>query len=107
VNIGMARTSHIGEVLYIPIAGVLQVFQRDVEPFSLLNDSGKYICVHVGSKVHVHFRAVENGVPNTRAAYVLATLTDVHMVITGAAVFDGLGGDRIYEIIQTLSKEGA
>lgn len=104
--IAMVPTSNIGEVLYIPPDGVLQVFQRDVDPVRLLTGPGKYVCVHVGPKVHLHFRATDDGTPNPRATTVLAGLTDVHMGFTGPVVFDGLGGERIYEVIQQLSKEG-
>jgi hypothetical protein len=103
----MVPTTNIGEVLYVPPDGPLQVFQRSVDPVSLLTGSGKYVCVHVGSRVHVHFRATDDGVPNPRATAVLAGLTEVHMGFTGPVVFDGLTGDRIYEVIQQLSKEGA
>lgn len=105
--VAMVPTANIGEVLYIPTDGVLQVFAYGVEPISLLTNPGKYVCVHVGSRVHLHFRATDDGPPNPRAAAVLARLTDVHMGFTGPVIFDGLPGELIFDIIQTLSKEGA
>lgn len=101
----MMPTSDFGEVLYVPPDGVLQVFQKEVEPFSLLTGPGKYVCVHVGKHVHAHFRATDEGVPNPRATTVLVGLTEVHMVFTGPVVFDGLTGERIYELIQQLSSD--
>ena len=102
----MVPTAGFGEVLYVPPDGVLQVFQKEVEPFTLLTNPGKYICVHIG-KAHAHFRAIDEGVPNPRATTVLSGLTDVHVAFTGPVVFTGLTGDRIYQLVQQLSKEGA
>ena len=104
--IAMVPTKNIGEVLYVPPAGVLQVFAKDVDPVELLTGPGKYVCVHVGTKVHLHFRATDDGQPNPRATTILAGLTEVHMGFTGPVVFDGLDGQRIFEVIQQLSKEG-
>lgn len=102
----MRPTSDFGEVLYVPPDGVLQVFQKEVEPHTLLTGPGKYVCVHVGQHVHAHFRATDDGVINPRATTVLVGLTEVYMTFTGPVVFDGLTGDRIYTLIQELSKEG-
>jgi len=99
----MVPTSRIGEVLYIPPDGIVQVFEREVDPVNLLTGPGKYVCVHIGSKVHAHFRATDDGVPNPRATRVLVGLTEVHMGFTGPVVFVGLTGERIYEVIQQLS----
>jgi hypothetical protein len=99
-------TADFGEVFYVPPEGVLQVFQKEVEPHRLLTGPGKYVVVHVGKNIHAHFRATDDGAPNPRATTVLVGLTEVHMGFTGPVVFDGLTGDRIYELIQQLSKEG-
>lgn len=101
----MVPTKNIGAVLYIPPDGLLQVFQDHVDPVGLLNGPGKYVCVHVGTKVHVHFRAEDDGTPNPRATVVLAKLTEVHMGFTGTVVFDGLDGRQIVEIIQELNRK--
>jgi len=104
--VSMVRTDKIGELLYIPTEGVLQVYQREVDPVSLLTDTGKYICLHVGHHLHVHFRATDQGATNLRAQTVLSLYTDVQVQFTGPVLFDGLPGDHIFEIVSFLSQEG-
>lgn len=102
--VSMVSTSKIGEVLYVPVTGILQVFEKGADPVSLLKGSGKYVCVHVGKQVHAHFRATDDGEPNPRATQVLAGLTEVHFGFTGPVVFDGLTGEHIFEVIQQLNE---
>jgi hypothetical protein len=102
VGVVMTRTDRMGEVLYVPPGGVLHVFERSVEPAGLLTGTGKYVCLHVGTGMRVHFRANEFGPENPRAQRILAAYTDVEVKFVGSVVFDGMPGDRIYEIIQSI-----
>ena len=104
--VSMVRTDQIGEILYIPIQGVLQVFQYEVDPISLLTGSGRYACLHVGKRAQVHFRISEDADPNVRASEALHLLSNFNMVFTGPVVFTEIEGDHVYQVIQQLSKEG-
>ena len=103
--VAMVPTANFGEILYIPVDGVLQVFEKNADPLVLLgNQPGKLVLLHVGKDVHAHFRATEDGTPNVRATVVLSRLTDVHVAFTGPVVFSGLTGPVIYEIVDQLSR---
>ncbi len=104
--ITMVRTDRLGERLLIPATGLIQVFATEIDPVSLLTGPGRYACLHVGRTGEVHFRVAEGAPLNPRASEALALLTDVSMVFSGNVVFTGVPGDRVYEVVQQLSKEG-
>jgi hypothetical protein len=104
--VSLVRTDQMNGTLYIPPSGVLQVFQYEVDPVTLLTGDGRYACLHVGGRTKVHFRISDDAAHNHRATEALYMLSNFNMVFTGPVVITDIEGDRVFQVIQQCSKEG-
>lgn len=95
----------LGDTLYIPVDGLVQVFMYEIDPTSLLNGPGRYARLHTGTG-DVHFRINESAPINPRAGTVLTLLSKFSMTLSGDVVFTEIPGDGVYRLLQQLDKEG-
>lgn len=97
-------------VLVVPPEGILEVLQSDkpINARAWLEDHGEGIYtsldINIAGAQHgtVDFLVQEDGPMNSRAREVLASLTGVHVVLTGNVAFTGLHPDTVMELVQEV-----
>lgn len=96
--------------LLINPQGLLEVLHSDlpIEPVNYLADTeeGVYIALNISVDGHeggqVHFVSDPHGSLNPRARDALASLTGVHVVLTGTVAFTGLEPAKVAELVREV-----
>jgi len=63
---------------------------------------GLAITVADGDTGKVEFLAQETGPLNPRAREVLASLTGVHVILTGTVAFTGLSSEHLFQVVEAV-----
>lgn len=104
-----------GNVLIIPPEGLMEVFHTDgqVDTKRALELRGKGVHVRIPFVINgeprgtVEFLSCDTEPVNPRGREAMALLTEVHMIFTGPVLFEGIGTDKIMELVSMLStREG-
>lgn len=100
-------TNHL---LLVPPEGLLQVLHSDLpidaRTYLEAEGQGAYVGLHIDADGQpggvVHFLTSPTGPLNDRARQVLASLTGVHVILTGTVAFTGLEPARVAEMVRDV-----
>ena len=100
----------MGHALLVSPEGLLEVLhsELDIDVRSYLEARGEGTYVALNIEVdgepggQVHFLADPTGEMNPRARDVLASLTGVHVILTGSVAFTGLSPERTVELVRDV-----